>query len=125
LRDGRDGLVLRNARQLVVPAEVSVTVVAQEYRPAPAGEQTLQLHEGRAAQVRPARSWLSAVGRPTPAELAPLDGEARCDGPARTAIQVSSGVAYPVHAFDMFSVFRSLAVVLHSNFPAPWPPPVP
>jgi hypothetical protein len=50
----------------------------------------------------------------------------RCDGPPRDAgsIQVSSGVAHLV-PFDMFSVFGSLAVVLHSYFPAPWPPPVP
>jgi len=34
------------------------------------------------------------------------------------------GVVHLVLAFDMFSVFLSLAVVLHSYFPAPWPPPV-
>ncbi|MDF2969507.1 MAG: hypothetical protein K0Q93_3285, partial [Nocardioidaceae bacterium] len=38
----------------------------------------------------------------------------RCDGPLSDAgsIQVSSGVAHLVPAFDMFSVFGSLAVVL-------------
>jgi hypothetical protein len=52
----------------------------------------------------------------------------RGDGrPPRDAgsIQVSSGVAHLVPAFDMFSVFGSHAVVLPSNFSAPWPPPVP
>jgi hypothetical protein len=50
----------------------------------------------------------------------------RCDVPPREAgsIQVSSGVAHLV-PFDMFSVFGSLAVVLHSYFLAPRPPPVP
>jgi len=51
----------------------------------------------------------------------------RCDGPPRDAgpIQVSSGLAHLVPAFDMFSVFGSPAVVLHSHFSDPWPPPVP
>ena len=35
-----------------------------------------------------------------------------------------SGVVHLVFAFGMFSVFRSLAVVLHSYLPARWPPPV-
>jgi choline kinase/phosphatidylglycerophosphate synthase/phosphoglycolate phosphatase-like HAD superfamily hydrolase len=45
-------------------------------------------------------------------------------GPDAGWVQVSSGVVHLVFTFGMFSVFRSLAVVLHSYFPAPWPPPV-
>src|SRR5688572_13098365 len=76
---GRPGTswFLRNARQLVGPAEVVDQGCAQEYRPAPAGEQTSQLHECRAAQVRPRSvvvaepltsrhqsSWLPSVRNP-------------------------------------------------------------
>jgi hypothetical protein len=58
--------------------------------------------------------WLADVGWPTPVELAPLYGQV-CGVTGRLAmresIQVSSGVAHLVPAFDMFSVFRSPAVV--------------
>ena len=42
----------------------------------------------------------------------------------RGGFRCRSGVGHLVFAFGMFSVFRSLAVVLHSYLPARWPPPV-
>ena len=42
----------------------------------------------------------------------------------RGGFRCRSGVVHLVFAFGMFSVFRSLAVVLHSYLPARWPPPV-
>jgi hypothetical protein len=43
----------------------------------------------------------------------------------RGGFSCRSGVVHMVFAFGMFSVFRSVAVVLHSYLPARWPPPVP
>ena len=52
LGDGRGPVVLRDARQLVGPAEVVDQGCAQEYRPAPAGEQTSQLTKAEKAELR-------------------------------------------------------------------------
>ena len=65
-----------------------------------------------------------AVGWPTPVELARAPVWRETGQPDAGGISCRLGVVHLVPVFDMFSVFLSLAVVLHSYFPAPWPPPV-
>jgi hypothetical protein len=80
------------------------------------------LPQGPVALTLPA-AWLADNGR------AGLRSTMTCAvwraARTRGGFSCRSGVVHLVFAFGMFSVFRSVAVVLHSYLPARWPPPVP